>query len=242
MVKIWGITMKKTCLFLTCEHASDFVPAELGSCFLDNHPDSLGFEKFDPFSAQLTKTIANTLKCDYLLGQISREVLDLNKNHQQEHCFSDFVRNHCGQQVKQRLLENYYFKYRQSCQQSISDLIAQDFQVLHLSIHTFNPQENGFNHEAAVGLLYDSSRHGEKEVVRIWNELLIKRTPYIVRLNYPRTGARDNLTSYLRKQYPESDYIGIELECNALLLEYPAVYSEFSETMIHSIYSLIELL
>lgn len=234
--------MKKTCLFLSCEHASDHVPDTLGSCFLEPNLNSLGFEKFDPFSAQFTKTIASTLKCDYLLGQISRQVIDLNKNHQQEHCLSPFVRSNCSAQEKQQLLEQYYFPYRKSCQQSIENYIAQDFQVLHLSIHTFNPEENGQTHDAAIGLLYDSSRHAEKEVTRIWNELLTKRTPYIVKLNYPRTGARDNITSYLRKQYQETDYIGIELECNALLLEYPAIYQEFSDSLIHSIYSLIELL
>lgn len=234
--------MKKTCLFLSCEHASDHVPEELGSCFLESGNSSLGFEKFDPFSAQLTKTIATNLKCDYLLGQVSRQALDLNKNHNQEHCFSPFVRENFSNQTKQLLLEKYYFSYRNDCQKIIQKLIDENFQVLHLSIHTFNPEENGLAHHAAIGLLYDPSRHGEKEVVRIWNELLTKRTPYIVRLNYPRSGARDNLTSYLRKQYAESDYIGLELECNALLLEYPTVYHEFSDTLIHSIYSLIELL
>jgi hypothetical protein len=97
-------------------------------------------------------------------------------------------------------------------------------------------------HHAAIGILYDSMHHGEKEVARIWNELLIKRTPYRVRLNYPRSGRRDNFTSSLRKQYTENDYLGLELECNAVLLENSKSYQEFTEDLTHSIYSLIEML
>ncbi len=57
--------------------------------------------------------------------------------------------------------------------------IQNNQQVLHLSIHTFNPVEKGKMHNAAIGLLYDPKRHAEKEVARIFmrfssNEHLIK--------------------------------------------------------------------
>ena len=101
----------------------------------------------------------------------------------------------------------------------IDQLIGKNQQVLHISVHSFCPKERGVEHNAAIGLLYDSHRSGEKEVVRIWHELLLKRTPYTVRLNYPRSGRGDNYTSYLRKHLNQEDYLGIELEVNALVLE-----------------------
>ena len=176
------------------------------------------------------------------LRYLKSSINSINKNSSQEHCFSNWVKEHCNEQEKQLLLQKYYHQYRNSCQESIQTQIDKGFQVLHLSVHTFNPEENGITHNAAIGVLYDPARHAEKEVARIWNELLIKRTPYRVRLNYPRNGSHDNFTSHLRKRYDQCDYLGLELECNALMLEDPVIYQEFCENLVHSIYSLVELL
>lgn len=233
--------MKKTILVLSCEHASSFIPKELLSLGLQDSPHS--FKTCDPYAAELTQSIAKTLQCDYLLGEISRSILDLNKNHHQEHCFSLWSKTHLSEQNRQHLLDQHYFSFRTQFHKILDNHIQAGKQVLHLSIHTFNPQEiTGVEHHAAIGILYDSLRHGEKEVARIWNELLCKRTPYRVRLNYPRSGKGDNFTSYLRKQYGEADYLGLELECNALLLENSTNYLAFTEDLCHSIFSLIEML
>jgi predicted N-formylglutamate amidohydrolase len=233
--------MKKTLLVLTCEHASQHIPQTFQAQLPDLqtvHP----FELYDPYAEQLTLSIANTLKCDYQLGHISRYVIDLNKNHQQDHCFSSWSLNHLNSEQRLSLLNDEYFQYRQTCHRMIQTHIDKGFQVMHVSVHTFNPKEKGVTHNAAIGILYDPTRHGEKEVARIWNELFLKRTDFRVRLNYPRSGRFDNITSHMRKQFEQSDYIGLELECNSSLLEKPASYDDFCEQLIHSIYSLIEML
>ena len=233
--------MKKTILVLTCEHASQHIPLSL-QAQLPDLQTLHSFELCDPYAEQLTLTIANTLKCDYQLGQVSRYLIDLNKNYQQDHCFSAWSMSHLNEEQRLSLLNDEYFKYRNKCQSMIQQHVEKGFQVMHISVHTFNPKEKGITHNAAIGILYDPTRHGEKEVARIWSELLLKRTDFRVRLNYPRSGRFDNITSHMRKQFEQSDYIGLELECNSSILEKPSLYDDFCEQLIHSIDSLIEML
>jgi hypothetical protein len=232
--------VKKTILILSCEHASYYLPSSFhqhATQYPHQDPEH-AFEACDPFSGMLTESISKTLNCDYLLGDISRYLIDLNKNQG----LSEWAKKHLSNSEQHELLRTHYDQYRQKFITLIEKHLQENRQVLHLSIHTFNPKEKGVEHNAAVGILYDPSRHGEKEVARIWSELLLKRTPYRVRLNYPRSGKSDNFTSHLRKQYEEKDYLGLELECNAQLLKQTHTDNDFSEQLIHSIFSLMELL
>jgi hypothetical protein len=53
--------------------------------------------------------------------------------------------------------------------------------------------------------------------------VLADRRPEMrVRRNYPYLGKTDGLTTYLRRQFPAEQYLGIELEVNQRCLE-PAV-------------------
>jgi predicted N-formylglutamate amidohydrolase len=233
--------MKETILILSCEHASADIPHQWQGFLNPKDLDNL-FESFDPYAKELCEEIAKELDCDYILGHISRLLLDLNKNQMNDHCFPEAIREELNEYEKTQIIEQYFEPYRQAFKNLIQKHIEENHQVLHLSIHTFNPIEKGVEHNAAIGLLYDPSRHAEKEVVRILNELLLKRTPYKVRLNYPRTGKSDNFTSALRKQLSESNYLGIELECNAFLLDDPDKAQELYENLISTLRSLLELL
>lgn len=232
--------MKKTILLLSCEHASHYLPVifKERATHFPHENAAQAFEACDPYSEILTKAISKTLNCDFLLGEISRYVLDLNK----KQGLTQWALEHLNEAEKNELLKSHLNTYRQNFIHLIEKYLGDNSQILHLSIHTFNPKEKGIEHNAAIGILYDPSRHGEKEVARIWNELLIKRTSFRVRLNYPRSGKADNFTSYLRKQYAEKDYLGLELECNAQLLSETELEKNFIEEICHSIYSLIELL
>ena len=228
--------MKKTILLLSCEHASPYIPEDFQNIDLP-HSDN-PFEKYDPFADELTQNIASLLNCDHFLGNISRQLIDLNKPAHLNHCFSLPL----SDEHQQHLLEQYYHPYHNQIFKTIQQHIQHNHQVMHVSVHTFNPEENGIEHNAAIGLLYDPNRHAEKEVVRIWNELLIKRTPYRVRLNYPRSGKSDNLTSLCRKKWKEHDYLGIELECNASLLRDKQLAAELYNNINETICNLLEML
>ena len=234
--------MKKTTLVLSCEHACDDIPSHLPPIFDHQNKTSNPFAHFDPFAKELTIALATHMNCPYVLGNISRIVLDLNKNLSQELCFNQKIRDSLSDADKKDLLEQYFYPYRQKLEAHIEELICQNQQVLHISVHSFCPKERGVEHNAAIGLLYDSQRSGEKEVVRIWHELLMKRTPYTVRVNYPRSGRGNNYTSYLRKNLSQEQYLGIELEVNALVLENKNSVHAVHEDLKISLFSLLEMI
>lgn len=237
--------MKETILILSCEHASNHLPNDWQYLF---HGPTLSsdlndnFKCFDPYAKELSIYLAKNLHCDLRLGGISRLLLDLNKSEEKEHCFSADIIEKISEQEKKSLLECYYYPFRQDFSDLLKKHIQDNQQVLHLSIHTFNPVEKGKRLNTAIGLLYDPKRHAEKEVARIFHEILIKRTPYKVRLNYPRAGKSDNHTSSIRKNLDETCYLGIELECNALLLHDKEQAALLYENLLVSIQSLLELL
>ena len=69
--------------------------------------------------------------------------------------------------------------------------------------------------DADVGLLYDPARPGERALCRDWGAMLGRRiAPLRVRRNYPYQGRNDGLTSHLRRRFPPTRYVGIELEIN----------------------------
>lgn len=228
--------MKKTIIILSCEHASKNIP----SAFKDYPiPDeNNAFAQHDPYALELTETISQFLKCEYFTGNISRHLIDLNKPLNQGHCFTLAL----SPEEQHLLLEEYYHPYQNQIFNAIQKHIDDNTQVMHISIHTFNPEENGIAHNAAIGLLYDPHRHAEKEVIRIWNELFIKRTPYRVRLNYPRSGKSDNFASLCRKQWQEKDYLGLELECNVSLLSNKTLADELYNHINEVLYDLLEML
>jgi predicted N-formylglutamate amidohydrolase len=234
--------MKKTSLILSCEHASNQIPQHFEALIAKQSNADNPFAHFDPFAKELTIALATHMDCPYVLGNISRMAIDLNKNIAHEHCFKEKLRESLSETDKNILLKDYFYPYRQQLEAHIYQLIGQNQQVLHVSVHSFCPKERGVEHNAAIGLLYDSHRSGEKEVVRIWHELLLKRTPYTVRLNYPRSGRGDNYTSYLRKQLNQEDYLGIELEVNALVLEDNNSVDNVHEDLKISLFSLLEMI
>ncbi len=62
----------------------------------------------------------------------------------------------------------------------------------------------------------------------------------IIRRNYPYRGNADGFTTYLRKKYPASKYIGVEIEINQKHVHDPGHWRSLRREIIASIISLIE--
>ena len=114
-------------------------------------------------------------------------------------------------------------------------------QVLHLSIHSFHCTAE--NETTALDLIYDCNRHGEREVVRIWRSLLANQHPtYRVRINHPITHTQHNFLHKLRKQYNESEYLGIVVEINQCLMNKLNVAQQLTEVISNTLEELLQLL
>lgn len=66
-----------------------------------------------------------------------------------------------------------------------------------------------------IGLLFDPDRKTEKDLCALVRKILQQKLPAIrVVFNEPYFGTDDGLTTYLRTQYCDTLYAGIEIEIN----------------------------
>lgn len=209
--------MKPTVLFLSCEHAVNDVPPAYRDLF-KQHESLLQSHRAVDFGAlSVAKSLSQSLDCACVTAKVTRLLIDCNRTVTNRSCFSEFTRD-LPEHEKLHLINTFYRPYREQCEATIHALIENGAQVLHVSVHSFTPEFNGVIRNAAIGLLYDTKRQGEKEVARQWHGLLFHELPaYRIRMNYPYRGTSDGFTSALRKRYSQKEYLGIELEMNQLL-------------------------
>ncbi len=234
--------MKPTIIVLSCEHASNELPAAYTHLF-NGQQSVLSTHRAVDFGArEITDHLSQTLNCDYTKSTITRLLIDCNRSLTHAQCFSEFTRP-LSTIAKQKLIDVYYQPYRQQTEAIIKKHIDLGHQVLHLSIHTFTPELNGVTRNAAIGLLYDSSRHAEREVARLWHELLLTERPaYRVRKNYPYNGKSDGFTSTLRKKYTQEQYLGLEVESNQALVQDSDAFKQLLHALSDSLNELRQLL
>lgn len=211
--------MKKTVLILSCTHAVNTVPEELSDIFTHHRRILESPRAIDIGCLELAQQLSQHLGCSYTSSSVTHLLVDCNRDTHNDRCFSRFTRN-VAEDLKTQLIEQYYLPFHQLTNQLIQDRISAGEQVLHVSLRTFKPIFHGLYRNAAIGLLYDSHKHAEKEVARIWRGLILQQTPtYRVRMNYPYAGVKFNLQKTLRQHYAEADYLGLQLTVNQALLK-----------------------
>ena len=233
--------MKPTILFLSCEHAVNTVPPAYLHLF-HQHESILQTHRGIDFGAiEIATYLQRNLNCDLTRATVTRLLIDCNRTLTHPNCFSEFSHS-LSDHEKQQLIDQYYLPYRQQTESLIKGHIERGYQVFHLSCHSFTPVFNGVTRNAGIGFLYDSKRHGEKEVAREWSGILSHKTDYRIRMNYPYSGSSDGFTSYLRKHYSERDYIGMELEVNQTLVNDKTSLDTLSNALLSSLGELLQLL
>ncbi len=235
--------MKPTILIISCEHGSNKIPKKYAHLFKHrpsafNTPDA-----FDIGAQHLAQHLHKVLKCDLVQTKVSRLLIDCNHSKSKlTQCFSKFTKK-LPKADKQLLIDTYYLPFHQELEQKIVEHIAQGYQVLHLSLYTFAPFLNGLFLNTAVGLLYNTHRHGEKEVARIIHGLFQQKTPtYKIRHNFPFLGRHDYVLNSFRKQFSERDYLGIKLGVNQVLITNPHEQRVMCKLMRQTFSELLELL
>jgi predicted N-formylglutamate amidohydrolase len=150
--------------------------------------------------------------------------VDLNRSLHHPHLFSAVTRK-LPPEEREEILREWYRPYRDRLTSAVEERIASGKVVLHLAIHTFTPILGGEVREVEIGLLYDPGRREERifchEVRdRLRGGLAKAAGPARVRLNRPYRGKADGFPTWLRKRFPPSQYLGIEVEVNqGLILE-----------------------
>jgi predicted N-formylglutamate amidohydrolase len=202
---------------LTCEHGGNRVPARYAGLLrdrrlLDSH------RGHDIGSLDYARRLARALDIPLIASTTTRLLVDLNRS--PGHCalFSPAIRRLPAVE-RQRIVDRYYTPYRQAVEKTLRHQIEQRGRALHLSVHSFAPVLAGVRRNADLGLLYDPGRRLERLFCKRLAARLRELAPSLrVRRNYPYRGSADGLTTSLRRQFPASQYAGVELEINQAIV------------------------
>jgi predicted N-formylglutamate amidohydrolase len=198
-------------LVLTCEHGGNRVPARWrevlrpAAALLDTH------RAWDPGALALAKLLARRFDAPLLSATVTRLLVDLNRSADNPAVCSRWV----PARDREELLARWHAPHREA----VRATIAARRVVVHVAVHSFTPVLDGVRRNADVGLLYDPARARERALAARWRAALHELAPRLrVRMNYPYRGTSDGLTTWLRRDFPDRRYAGIELEMNQALL------------------------
>lgn len=226
--------MKQRALIISCEHAVNTVPKAYQSLFAPFHELLNSHRGIDFGALTIAEHLKQASSSPLILATATRLLIDCNRSTHHSSCFSEATRS-LSFLEKQQLIEDYYLPFRQQILNFIKNAITEGLAVCHLSIHSFTPVMNALVRNADIGLLYDPKRQTEKIFARQWKKALNQLQPeYKVRMNYPYKGTADGLTTALRKQFTEAQYIGIEVESNQELTQHPPSLERLKNTLANS--------
>ena len=195
-------------LILTCEHASNQLPAAFKKAVptevLKTH------RAYDIGAQAVFRKLVRFAKPEfYSEGKFSRLFVDLNRTITNKSAFSDFLRD--NEKAKAQATA-YWKEYRDNVENFI--VSNKGAPIVHLGIHSFTPVLNGKVRNTDIGILYDPARPQERAYALVIKDEIKRLYPAMkVRFNYPYKGTSDGLTTTLRKKFGPR-YVGIEIEIN----------------------------
>ena len=220
---------------ISCEHASNEVPAAYQSLFNHAEPDLNSHRGWDPGSLPIAEYLGEHLGVDPFVYPYTRLLIEPNRSLDSEQLFSEYS-NPIGTQEKKELVTSYYKPYRETVESQIH-AFSKKGPVLHLGIHTFTPDWNGSKREVDIGVLFDPGRTNEQRYADILVSQL-SGNGFTVRENEPYLGISDGFTTYLRTRFDDALYMGFEIEVSQGLLDR---LPEVNDLLLRSIRSANEL-
>lgn len=215
----------KSVLMLTCEHASNKLPAAFKKAVpaevLETH------RAYDIGACAVFSKLVKFAKPEfYCEGKFSRLFVDLNRTITNKSAFSDYygkleARDKASVAKIKAQATAYWMEYREKIKKFVAKNIGSlrqaqrpEAAIVHLGIHSFTPVLNGQTRNTDIGILYDPSRPVERKYAQVIKKEINRLYPHMkVRFNYPYKGTSDGLTTTLRKKFGPR-YVGIEIEMN----------------------------
>lgn len=202
-------------LILSCEHASDRIPARYQRAFVSQDAKrALASHRGIDFGAtSIARSIVKETGAPCIYGRVSRLLVDLNRTQSNPRRFSEFS-SVFTPDFKAELDEIHGAHWR-AVRSLIDDSAGS---VVHVAVHTFSPILNGRRRAMDIGILYDPHREKELRWARRVQTQLQEQTGLRVRRNAPYRGIADGLPTGLRRCLSARKYLGIELEINQALV------------------------
>jgi predicted N-formylglutamate amidohydrolase len=224
-------------IIITCEHGGNRVPREYRYLFEGNQTVLNSHRGHDAGALRLARELAGKLDAPLFFSETTRLLVDLNRSLHHRHLFSEFT-GKCSKEIRNEILQKYYFPYRANVENEIAESKKP---VIHLSIHSFTPELDGETRHADIGLLYDPARKSERDFCEGLKSVLQNHSMgLIVRRNYPYRGTADGFTTYLRKKYTASKYIGVEIEINQKHIDLSGHWNCLRKYVINSVIKLTD--
>lgn len=196
---------------VTCEHAGNTVPLNYAHLFQGKEEILQSHRGWDPGAVDVATALSKELSAPFFICETTRLLVEPNRSLHSESLFSEYSQSLTDAE-KNHLLENYYHPHRSAVEQLIRN--SSDG-ILHLSIHTFTPVWDGHERIIDLGLLFDPDRSNEARVCEDYRTKIKKSLPALnIEFNAPYKGIDDGFTTYLRTQFDNERYLGIEIEIN----------------------------
>ena len=199
-------------VIVTCEHAGNMVPVAFKYLFQQADVELMSHRGWDPGALPIAKKLSSELHAPLFFQVVTRLLIEANRSEDNPELFSEYS-NGLKRSVKTYILEKYYHSYRDQVINWIKDEIK-NYDIVHLSIHSFTPVLKGNKRTTDLGILIDERKQNELNLASRWQTSWSEQLPqYKVDINKPYGGADDGFTTYLRKLFPKN-YAGIEFEFN----------------------------
>jgi predicted N-formylglutamate amidohydrolase len=201
-------------ILVTCEHAGHRVPARYARRFAGARGALESHRGWDAGALELARWLARRLGAPLHATTVSRLVIDANRSLHHPRLLSEFTRG-LGREERERLVARHYLPHRRALEARVARWVRGGERVLHLAVHSFDPDLAPRRGACDLALLYDPRRVPERALCRRWRTALRAACPSLgVRLNFPYRGAADGLTTHLRRRFPARAYLGVEIEAN----------------------------
>lgn len=225
----------KHSLIITSEHAGNYVPEEYAHIFKDRREVLDSHQGWDPGAWDIAKYLAEQMKAPVFGCFTTRLLVEANRSLHNPELFSAFT-SKLNEDEKSKLLNNIYFPYRTEVMDTLKTMTKP---ILHLSVHSFTPVLKGNIRKVDIGILFDPERSSEGNFSLSWKKTLEQQNPELtVKLNAPYQGIDDGFPTYLRAQFTDHQYLGIELEVNQKFVGTDA-WPVIKKTLFESIVSIL---
>lgn len=158
---------------LVCEHASNFIPAELNHLGLDE--DALESHiAWDPGARDVAVKLSALLDAPLVAPQISRLVYDCNRPPHNESAVTEKSENttipgNSGLSSEDRAQRNqrFFLPFNEALDGVIQRKIAQGIKPVLITIHSFTPLYDGVHRDTEIGFIHDRDTRLADEMLGI---------------------------------------------------------------------------
>ena len=204
----------KTRLIISCEHAGNDVPDAYQHLFREYGELLQTHRGWDIGALDLAGYLSQNSQTPLFSHKLTRLLVDVHRSLYRRTLFSEVTKSQ-SKNVRQAILEQYYYPYRNALERAVLQAITEGCRVVHISQHSFTPVLNGKVRHCDIGFLYDPGRQWEKSFAAAWKKQIQQQDPSLrVRYNYPYLGKPDGLPACFRRLFDDEHYVGFELEIN----------------------------